>query len=532
MKLGYLGFAGLWLATIAQAQVVDSQIDAVTVYPFGANVTRVAEVDLAAGTHQLTLTDLPGGLDTSLVRAAVAGTGARLADVAFSEDQIERTEDAEEVRLRGELLQVRDELAAEADRAKTAELQLQFLKSLSADREGEPNRAAASLATTIAALGEASTSAYRTIRDSQQAQRTLEERADRLERELKNAGIGSLAYTHVTLSLEVVAAGTQTVSVTYFQPGASWRSEYEGRLDSVTPRLSLKQLAKVRQNTSEDWTDVALTLATNRVNARLEAPEVVGQFLELAEPRPPVAASTAMQLDEIVVTAAADPRQSFEQAFATIDLVNYAANYQIPGRVTLANNRSDERSFELDETLATPTLITTVVPRQSGEAFLTARFGYRGLTWLAPGNLSLFVDGNYAGKLRSPAMLPGKEVVLPFGQDPLVEVKVADQGGSAGRGGIVRRRQEQATDFLFTLTNRRRAPTDVEVLDLIPQAVNRAIEVEVPKTATPPSQSGLDDRPGVVAWRRTLAPGEAWQIRHQYEVSYPADQRLVQRRGR
>ena len=63
----------------AQAQAADldasSTVDAVTVYPDGASVTRVITLDLPAGDHSAVLKDFPLALDPSSLRVeGEAGT--------------------------------------------------------------------------------------------------------------------------------------------------------------------------------------------------------------------------------------------------------------------------------------------------------------------------------------------------------------------------------------------------------------------------------------------------------------------------
>src|SRR5207342_832151 len=50
-----------------------SHVDAVTVYPSGAEVTRVTEAHLATGETTLILEDLPGELDAQSIRVEGAG---------------------------------------------------------------------------------------------------------------------------------------------------------------------------------------------------------------------------------------------------------------------------------------------------------------------------------------------------------------------------------------------------------------------------------------------------------------------------
>ena len=54
---------------------VASRIEAVTVFPDGASVTRRFNVDVPAGEHVLGLGDLPLGADPSSLRVSGAGEG-------------------------------------------------------------------------------------------------------------------------------------------------------------------------------------------------------------------------------------------------------------------------------------------------------------------------------------------------------------------------------------------------------------------------------------------------------------------------
>src|ERR1700756_3803445 len=69
----------LFSASVAGAAEIDarSNVDAVTVYPDGATVTRVIRVDLPAGDTTLIASDFPPGLDPASLRVE-GETGARI----------------------------------------------------------------------------------------------------------------------------------------------------------------------------------------------------------------------------------------------------------------------------------------------------------------------------------------------------------------------------------------------------------------------------------------------------------------------
>ena len=114
-----------------------------------------------------------------------------------------------------------------------------------------------------------------------------------------------------------------------------------------------------------------------------------------------------------------------------------------------------------------------------------------------------------------------------MGLDRRIEVSVRDQGPRKDEGGFIGRRKEERTDYVYEIANRRGSATEVEVLDRYPTAVDQAIEVTIPRQATPPTERDYDGKPGLVLWRKTLGAGETWRVNHQYEVSYPADKKIA-----
>ena len=60
---------------------ITSQIDAVTVYPHGADITRLAEVKLPGAETTLLLDDLPGSVDPQSVRAEGTGNDVEILSV-------------------------------------------------------------------------------------------------------------------------------------------------------------------------------------------------------------------------------------------------------------------------------------------------------------------------------------------------------------------------------------------------------------------------------------------------------------------
>ena len=208
----------------------------------------------------------------------------------------------------------------------------------------------------------------------------------------------------------------------------------------------------------------------------------------------------------------------------------HTVSYRPIERASISNSADQAHTVPLAEHRHHADLVTRITPRQSAEAFLTARISNGGDQPLVAGTMRVFIDGAYVGRSGFPELLPGTETVLPMGPDLRIDVLAVDQGGEKGSRGILSSRTIQATDFLFEIVNRHPTSTEIEVLDYYPVSRDERIEVNVPRGATPPDSRDLEERPGVIAWRRQLEPGERWRIVHQYEISYPEDTVLVAQR--
>lgn len=521
--------------TSAFAASIPSSIDSVVVYPEGATVTRVANVSLQAGDNDVKFTGLVSDIDADRLRVEVVDEGVQIGQVRLVTEQQRDVIDAEIAAVQLEIDAVTERILAIADSSKAAKLQLTFLEGIASGYSKEAGResihGAADVNSWKAALGlllSASADASKIIRENDIKSRELSKDLSLLQRKLSDLNGGSLATTAVELTLSSSRSVQTEVRLQYFQDDASWSPHYEARLDSNSGELQLAQQASVYQETDEDWTNVKLTLSTSRPGGQLVAPTLESEFLNVYEPTPLKArqadaevhgyAAGRMALEEVVVTG---------NRVARTDVGNFAVNYDIPGRISLANDSDEGVTMDLANFQFIAELVTQVVPRESTQAFLAARFTYDRTLPLYGSDMTVFVDGAFAGNTEMPTALPQAEVVLPMGQDRRIEVEAQTQGGEDRQDGIINKRKTEATDYVFVITNRRSAPSYVEVMDLYPTSRNKSVDVEVPRSATVPDERDIDDEPGLILWKKTLGPGETWRIRHQYTVSYPANMVLI-----
>ncbi|MEO8320879.1 MAG: mucoidy inhibitor MuiA family protein, partial [Bradyrhizobium sp.] len=258
-------------AGAAQAADVDasSTVDAVTVYPDGASVTRVIALDLPAGDNSAVLKDFPVTLDPSSLRvegeaSAKLTIGAIDAKPPRAAPPVNLPElDKRIESLKDERANLQGAIDAATARRKFAE---RFAESAPAGigDKGEA-RPIAEWRAAFAAVAEEVASADTAIRDAERKQRELDREIARAEQDRAQKPPNRL---EVRIDLATAAATKATLRVTYTVRNARWTPLYDVRLDTGTkdrkPALELVRRAEITQHTGEDWSNVALYVSTVR----------------------------------------------------------------------------------------------------------------------------------------------------------------------------------------------------------------------------------------------------------------------------
>jgi len=518
---------GLLGAGSALAADASSRVDSVTVYARGAMVTRVATVELSVGNNDIRLTGLVSDLGMEGLRIEVAADDVRVGQINLGREQTRDAFNQEIQDLQAQIDELILSIKANDDSSGAAALRLRFLQGIAdgyaKEAWFEGTRGTADVESWKAALELLQTGtedANNLIRANSVKKNALNKDLSVLTRRLQEMRGGAHAATTVGFSLTAGTAKRVQVRLHYYQQGASWSPRYEARLNSESGELQLVQQAEIIQRTDEDWSKVNLTLSTSEPENTLMAPELSSRFLDLYEPNIAVRSRSDMEspraefamLEEIVVTGLK----------AQTNVSGFAVSYPVPGHTNISNDRGEPVNIDLAQFEFNAELITRVVPRQSTQAFLLAKFVYDQSLPLYGGTMTVYVDGVYVGQTQMPTALPQAEMELPMGQDRRVEVLVESQGGETGQQGMISKRKSESTDYIFEIVNRRATASLIEVMDLYPVARNREIEVSVPRSATPPDERDIEEQPGLVRWKKSLAAGETWRIRHQYEITYPA----------
>jgi hypothetical protein len=487
------------------------RITKVMLYPGSATVERAAPV--TAGQARVELTGLPANFDPRTLRVE-ADPGIRIGEIAVRDVARQNAMSPRESELEDRIQALKDRQAELDVEVKTAELVRSFLTSMNTVPEPEKGRAPAidpkAIPVVLESLRKGGADAYGTIQRVAVQKRALDKQIVALERDL--ARIKGSARDSRTLAISVSASSAGAVRASYQVPNAGWRPAYRASLDSAGSRVELERTATVTQRTGEDWSGVSLKLATGQPRA---ATIVDPATWQLVIQTPQVAEMRDSSLSA-KVAAAAMPRDA--QVIAEFN-TEYATEFDVSGKVDIAAD-GRQVNVSLTRQWVPVTQKVRVVPRRDRSGMVTAEAERPEGVWL-PGDVQLYRDGAYIGSTYWQAQAKDK-LILPFGRDDRLIVTVNRLKNRTGKAGIVGQRNERQIADQYTVTSRHKMPVDLLVLEPSPVAVSDQISVEAvfePKTKV----HNWEDRQGVVAWERALAPGETLKFAADYTITYPRD---------
>jgi uncharacterized protein (TIGR02231 family) len=191
----------------------------------------------------------------------------------------------------------------------------------------------------------------------------------------------------------------------------------------------------------------------------------------------------------------------------------------VPGKINLPSD-GREISVNLSKQSTSVKQFIRVTPRSEKFATVIAKTDRPEGVWLA-GNIQLYRDGSYVGATQWNPMA-SEQLQFPFGRDDLIRVTKERLDQKKGTTGFIGQRAETHVTDHYAITSFHKVAVDVQVLEASP--VSTSDEVKVEKKFDPkPTQDNWDQKQGVVAWEKSLAPNESLKINLDYEVIYPKE---------
>jgi uncharacterized protein (TIGR02231 family) len=501
--------------------VVPSRIDAVKVFRSGALITRVAIVDLPAGTSEVIFAPLGAALDEGSIQVrsprgvtVLSVNAARefLAEMPLPpaytalQEQIDKLQQA--IRRDNAALEVlsQEEALLAANRQVGGQQQGVTVAALEAVSTYHRNRLTAIKTEKI------------TLADRVEANGKQVEKLKRQQAELRSR-LSLDDRNSVRIRLTAATAGKATLELSYLSGGASWTSGYDARVEELGQPLALTRKGDVRNRTGEDWERVKLTLSTGDPARDHSTPVLQPWWIDLQVP--PVAdmraksdmPMMAMQ-QEYVRTLSADALQTEVSDNLTTTEFSIAGSMDI-----LADGK--EHTVLL-ENLSVPAEYRYIAaPRQSPFAVLTATLREVDDLRLQTGYVSIYYGRTFVGRTYLQAGQVGDSLILSLGADEGIALERTLKKDESAKN-FLGNKAVKTTTYAIVVRNNKKVPVSLTLMDQIPLSRNAELEVK-----SQVGQGGsVDAESGFIRWELELAPGAREEHRFSYELRYPKGQRV------
>ncbi|HJZ20397.1 MAG TPA: mucoidy inhibitor MuiA family protein [Bradyrhizobium sp.] len=516
-----------------QAQAADlsttSTVDAVTVYPDGASVTRVIALDLPAGDSSAVVDDFPLGLDTSSLRVegeadariTIGAIDTKLPRAAppLNMPEIDKRIEA----LKDERADLDGAIAAATARRKFAQRFADGSPTNIGDK-GEA-RPLAEWRAAFAAVAEEVATSDTAIRDAQRKQRDIDREIARLQQDRVTKPSDKL---EVRIDLSAEAATKATLRVTYSVRKARWTPLYDARLDTGTkdrkPALELVRRAEITQSTGEDWSNVALdvsTVRTARGGNVAELSPLIVHYSQAQQVFVPLAAPPLVR--SVTEPPAARMVQRAEEQQAAAETGGFLVRFRIPGRVSIGASEG-AKSLRVSTVSIAPDLSVRAAPVVDPTAYLEASFKQSEDAPLLPGRVAIYRDGLFVGSGQMAAASKDETVLLGFGADDKVKIERAVVKHTEGTGSSTSKTDLRAKT---SVRNGHDFPVKIAIDDQLPVSENEELRVEMLPSTTPPTTTNVHDKRGVLEWAFEAKPGEVKDIAFAWRVTWPKDKGAV-----
>ena len=542
-------------AAVAAEVKGTSRIDAVTVYPAGAEIVRTARVKLEKGDHTLLFADLPAEAVAASIRVEGKATAKlEIGSVDSRSVSVPRGDDAvaasERRRIEEAIDKLKDDkavLQAEIQAAEAQKKLIDNLTKLPAARVPANSGAVAQpdWGQLFELIGKRTAEAQKAILDTQVKAREVDRQIKDLQGKLASLAPTQQARTEVKVFVSAGDALEADMVIRYQVRNASWTPLYDARLTigskAQAPKLQLVRRASIQQRTGEVWDNVALSLSTARPAAGTAAPVLNPLIIDYEADRqpapvvaaPPPPASVARRREgpvggadeEQIIRFGASTKFGAEEKQAKVEVQAFQALYAIAGRVTVQDTGETKR-VQIDDMQLEPALTVRAVPKLQDRAYLYAKITTGAGTPLLPGQVALFRDATFVGNGRLPLLAPGEEHELGFGVDDSIRVRHAIAEEKRSETGIISTSKTDARSYRLTVKNLHPRPMQLSVLDQIPVSQNADITVELTGKSAP-TKRDVDSKRGVLAWDLKLEPNEERVIEFGYRASWPAAKKVT-----
>jgi len=487
-------------------------ISDVTVYRSGATVVRTGAISLTSGDNLIEIGGLPYNIDL--------GTTQVILDPSIKVLSVRSDNDSRKLEQSQRQMALQDSIALLDIQKKLIEEQLSILglnNKLSQDIQANY---ASELKKLMDYYAAETTKLRVELLSVQKQQRELQLVLTNLIK--ASADPSQTPRKKVILQLQSDKAMTTELGISYLVSQAGWSTEYDLYMTSLEEDMDLDYKGKVWNKTSEDWSEVQLTLTTALPSTDITAPELQEWWLREHYQNSHydgLPTKNIAMLSGIYQNARIS--KSDDEAYGAS---NKVASYseQITASVFKLNKlhtilrQTTDYTVVLSEQEIEADYYYKCTPKLSPQAYLYAKIKNVSNLVLSQGYLTVFAQGRMQGKTYFEPNKETDQLEIPLGVDYGVAV-TRERIKDYSEVNFFRSKVKKQIGYEIVIKNNKSTAIQMELHDQLPLTTSEKIVVN----AIEVGDADVKKETGVVTWKLIIDSKQKEDREIRYEVEQP-----------
>ena len=503
-----------------------SKIDNIIIYNNGASVNRTGMINLEKGTNKIFISNLSPKLISESIQfnvksndiiinsiskqANFLGNSYNNSQVKFIGDSIQKINDS--IRMKKVNLEVYNQEKDLLDQNKSVlKTSREFIIDDLMDLTDYFNQKIKEIQTNISKVN-------KEIFDLEKMKASLQKQMSTIKSNVNNQA------SDVVIQLTCLKEGEFNYDLSYNTLQAGWVPYYDFRIEEINSPIKLTYKAKVYQNTSEEWSDVKLSLSTGKLNKSNKAPNFNTQFIKNTTYRKDTKQKnrniSALQLD--LIESDDEPNQNSVSSsdFTTVDYSGTQIKYNISIPYSIPSQKSPI-FIEIQELDLKATYDYYCYPKVDKDVFLMCHFNKLNKKNLLPGSGQVYFEGKSIGATYLDPFSNKKTTDLSLSRDVsiIVERSLETKLSSESKVGDNIKIEKS---YIITLKNNKNKIVNLVLIDQIPVSTKNSIDVQL----TESSEANYSKNNGKLVWNLELKPDDIIIKKFSFTVKHPEKDKI------
>ena len=503
-----------------------SKIDNIIIYNNGASVNRTGMINLEKGTNKIFISNLSPKLISESIQfnvksndviinsiskqANFLGNSYNNSQVKFIGDSIQKINDS--IRMKNVNLEVYNQEKDLLDQNKSVlKTSREFIIDDLMDLTDYFNQKIKEIQTNISKVN-------KEIFDLEKRKTSLQKQMSSIKTDVNNQA------SDVVIQLTCSKEGEFNYDLSYNTLQAGWVPYYDIRIKEINSPIKLIYKAKIYQNTSEEWSDVKLSLSTGKLNKSNKAPNFNTQFIKNTTYRNDTKQKnrniSAIQLE--LIESDDEPNQNSVSSsnFTSVDYSGTQIKYNIHIPYSIPSQKSPI-FIEIQELDLKATYDYYCYPKVDKDVFLMCHFNKLNKKNLLPGSGQVYFEGKSIGATYLDPFSNKKTIDLSLSRDVsiIVERSLETKLSSESKVGDNIKIEKS---YIITLKNNKNKIVNLVLIDQIPVSTKKSIDVQL----TESSEANYSKNNGKLVWNLELKPDDIIIKKFSFTVKHPEKDKI------